>query len=346
MNLSLLPVPFALFAFLSAASAQPAAAPSGGSDDEIEATQLVHGVQAAVRIYSKDPAKARPIAAAALAEIARIYNKLDKRNRESETAAINSAAGTEEVIVSEETQQVLVRALDLCRRTGGAYDPTVATYEFLWNFENRPFVRPLADELAVRRAMTGCAKVVQKPTNRAVRLGAPMIRLTLAGVLHGFALERTSELLRRAGFTDFRIRLGDDVFAQGRVGTRHWLTTVPNSRRPDGTGLPVYLTSQAAVTVTDSEHVVYKNGKRYHDELDPRTGLPVEGVVQATVIATDPTAAAALAHALFVLGPKAGLAMLAHDKQGEGFLIDSHGKLWASPGMGDLAHLPPSVPVD
>ncbi len=171
-------------------------------------------------------------------------------------------------------------------------------------------------------------------------------RITFAGVLHGFALERTSEVLRKAGLNDFRIRIGNDQFAQGRVGTRHWFTAAPNTRKPEDEPMQVYLTSQAAMTVSDSDHFVLRNGKRYHDGLDPRTGMPAEGTVQATVIGSDPTMAGAMAHALLVLGPKAGLAMLAHDKQAEGFVVDATGKIFVSPAMTEYAHLPAKMPVE
>ncbi len=326
----------------------PVAAPAVAPEDvdQVEEARLIHGVQASVRVYSKDAAAGHAAAQAAINEIARIYDKYDLHTRDSEATAINSAAGTEEVLVSEETFQLLTRMLDLCRRSNGAYDPTVASYDFLWNFSIRPFVRPLADEITGRRKMIGCDKVILKPVQHAVRTATPGTRITFAGVLHGFALERTSEVLRKAGLNDFRIRIGNDQFAQGRVGTRHWFTAAPNTRKPEEEPMQVYLTSQAAMTVSDSDHFVLKNGKRYHDGLDPRTGMPAEGTVQATVIGSDPTMAGAMAHALLVLGPKAGLAMLAHDKQAEGFVVDATGKIFASPAMTEYAHLPAKMPVE
>ena len=131
---------------------------------------------------------------------------------------------------------------------------------------------------------------------------------------------------------------------QGRVaGTRHWFVSVPNPRRPDATLMQLYLTSQCAATRSDSEHFVVKNGRRYHDVLDPRTGEPAEGVVQATVIAADPALADALSAAVFVLGPKAGLALMAHEKNVEGFVVDKTGKVWASKGMAEFGRVPESI---
>ncbi len=331
---------------LSQPSPPPAPAVAPAEVGQVEEGKLIHGVQVSIRVVSPDPAAGSTAVRAGLVEITRIYDKFDLNTRESEAVLINGVAGTDEALVSEETFQLLTRMLDLCRRSDGAYDPTVASYDFLWNFSARPFVRPLPDEIAGRRKMTGCDKVILKPVTRAVRVANSGTRVTFAGVLHGFALERTSDVLRKAGITDFRIRIGNDQFAQGRVGTRHWLTAAPNTRKPDDEPMQVYLTSQAAITVSDSDHFVFKNGKRYHDGIDPRTGMPVEDVVQATVVGTDPTMAGAMAHALFVLGPKAGLAMLVRDKHAEGFLVDTTGKIWSTPAMSEYAHLPPKVAVE
>lgn len=311
--------------------------------NQVDDIQTVHGVQVAIRVYALDAAKARAALAVAMPEVTRLLDKLDAKAKQSEAAAINASAGAEEVLLSEEVYQLVTRSLDLCRRSNGAYDPTVATYDFLWNFALRPFVRPLPDEIVTKRQMVGCAKVLLKPGNHAMRLMNPGTRFTFAGVLNGFLLERAADALRRAGVDAFRIRIGRDTFVQGRVGTRHWFVDVPLTRRPNDTGFQLYLTSHAAVTVSDSDRMVVKNGKRFHDVLDPRTGQPAEGVVQATVIATDPTMAAAMAHAIFVLGPKAGLALLAKEKQADAFLVDSAGKIWATPGMSEFARLPAKV---
>jgi thiamine biosynthesis lipoprotein len=310
--------------------------------DQVEEVKPLLGTQCAIRVQAKDTALARTAVRAAMAEIARVQAKFDATSRESEIASINADAGTEEVLVSEETHLLLQRCLDLCRDTAGAFDLTVASFDYLWNFSARPFIKPLPDEVAARRALTGCRQVAIKP-NRAVRILQPGVRLTFEHIVQGHAIERAAEVLRDKGIENFRIRLGNDTYVQGHAGTRHWYVAVPHPRNLQESMVQLYLGSQSAATRSDSDRYTLKNGHRYHDVLDPRTGNPVEGVVQTTVIAADPELADALSTAMFVLGPKAGLAMLARHKNVEGFLVDQTGKVFASPGMTEYARLPTRI---
>jgi thiamine biosynthesis lipoprotein len=323
----------------ASAPTQAGAVTPATPEGQVVQTRPIFGVACEIQAVAKDAAAARRTVDAALDEMARIASKYDVGQQTSEVAAINAAATTEEVLLSEETQQMLQRLLDWCRDTGGAVDPTVASFSYLWNLSARPFVRPLPDEVTARRALTGCKQVALK-SSRAVRLLKPGVRLTMDAVLHGHALQRAADVLRKAGLDSFRIRVGGDVYVQGHIGTQHWLVTLPHPRRPEETLVQLYLTSQAAASRTDADRFVLRGGKRYHDVIDPRTGQPADGVLQATVVSADPEQADALSNALFVLGPKAGLAMLARHRNVEGFVVDSGGRVFATAGMAGYARLP------
>jgi thiamine biosynthesis lipoprotein len=64
----------------------------------------------------------------------------------------------------------------------------------------------------------------------------------------------------------------------------------------------------SAATSAASERFVEIEGVRYGHILDPRTGRPVDAWGSVTVVMEDPLAADAVATALFVMGPEAGLA--------------------------------------
>ena len=197
--------------------------------NQFEALRFIAGIPCAVRVHAADARLARTGSAAALGEITRVLAKFDGGSRQSEVAAVNASAAIEEVFVSEETHSLLQRCLELCRRTTGAFDLTVASFDYLWNFAARPFVRPLPEEVSARRALSGCQHLAIKPT-RAVRLMQPGVRVTLQDMVHGHALERAAATLRKAGIEHFRLRVGHDVYVQGRAGTRHWYVAVPHPR--------------------------------------------------------------------------------------------------------------------
>lgn len=309
---------------------------------QFEEERAVQGLPCSVRVQHEDGPVAKAAIGQALAQISRLLNQFGHNGRTAEVHSINVNAGADEVMVGPEAHGLLQRALDLCRRSGGAYDPAVGSYDYLWNFKHKPFVRPLPQELQAKRTVALCKNVVVKPTG-AVRLLEPGLRVTLTGVAPGVALEKAAQGLREAGIRDFRIRIGNDLYVQGRMGTRHWYALVPNSRDPTAGLGQLYLGSHAAVTRSDSDRYVLKQGQRYHDVIDPRTGAPATGVVQVTVIATDSVLAAAYANAVFALGPKAGLALMAKEPGMEGLIVDSNGRIHTSKGLTDLARVPDHV---
>lgn len=338
-----------LAALVCAATALPAQAAPPVSDVPVEAGQVeesrsVLDRTCSVRIEASDPVAGRALTGKALAEITRVLHAYAVSGRNSEVYSINANADRDEVVVNDEVYQLLQRALDYCRLTGGAYDPTVASYDYLWNLDQKPFVRPLPEEIAARRAFSTCKNLVIKP-NHTVRLMKPGMRISLTGIASGFALERAGQLLREAGVQNFRIRVGQGLYVQGRIGTRHWYATAPNTRHPGEALAQLYLSAHAVMTRSDSDRAVFKNARRYHEVLDPRVGAPASAAVQATVVAADPTAAEALAWAALVLGPKHGIELLEKQKSVDGFVVDPGGHLRATSGMVDLARLPPKMEI-
>ncbi len=324
-------------------AAQTTAPPTADADPaQFEDGRPIAGVESHVRVWHKDTALAQKAVARALRELERVHGKLAADIRTSEVATINRAADREEVLVSAETGHLLSRAQELCRTTGGAFDASVGSYDYLWNFRRRPAVRPLDVEVAARRAMVGCDKLVLKP-DRIVRLMTRGTRLRLDDLAHGAAMEAAARQLREAGIDNFRIRVGADVYVAGRTGQRHWYVAVRHPENPRRDLIQLYLTSHAAATRHRTEHSFYKDGVRYHDGIDPRTGKPANGVALATVIGVDAAQADGLSAAVFVLGPKAGIALLDRIDRVEGFVIDDKGVVHASRGMSDFARLPERI---
>ncbi len=319
--------------------------PHGNDSDLYTDTAKVHGLDVMVRVRHPDADIARKALKDALDEARRVYAKLDANLRNSELGGVNQVGGREEVIVSRETFTVLEHALKVCRTSGGAFDPTVKSFDYLWKLDRKPFVVPLPDEVAARVPLTGCKHLILKP-NRAVRIGSPQVRLTVTELLAGHALERMAAAIDRNKIAQFKLAVGRDQYIRGANGTRHWYTYVGHPAAPARTMVQVYVNSHAIATRAVTERAVHHRGKTYHDVLDPRSGQPVRGVLQATVIATDAILADALSYALLTLGPKKGLALIAGlGKPIEAMILTADGTLHATSGMRGIApKLPSKVP--
>jgi thiamine biosynthesis lipoprotein len=319
----------------------------GEETSEYEDMRVLLGGRCSIRVHHPDAEVARKAIQTAMAEVTRIGQQLDGAAPGSEVRAINTVASLEAVPVSAETLGLLDRSLALCRQTSGAFDPTVASYDYLWSFSARPFVRPLPQELVARRALTGCRQVVLMPgAAPTVRILQHGVRVTLQDLLHGYACGRAAQVLRQAGVQDFRIRIGQDAYAQGRSQGRIWAVPIANPRNAGLVVTRLFIDGEAVATRSDGERYSVKGRRRYHDVLDPRTGMPVDGVLQVTVVAKDATLADGLSAAVFVLGPRAGIDLLDREDQAEGFLIDSTGRVFASRGMGAYGRVPERTPMN
>ena len=72
----------------------------------------------------------------------------------------------------------------------------------------------------------------------------------------------------------------------------------------------VLLKDQSLSTSGSYEKFFRLNGRTYCHIMDPRTGRPIEGMLQTTVIAPEATDSDALSTAVFVLGPQQSARLL------------------------------------
>jgi thiamine biosynthesis lipoprotein len=138
------------------------------------------------------------------------------------------------------------------------------------------------------------------------------MELDLGGIGKGYAVDRVVTLFREAGVQAAFIDAGSSsVYALGSPpGKDGWKVLVPKPGRRSSSITEVTLRDQSLSTSGSYEKFFRLNGKTYCHIMDPRTGYPVQGMLQTTVIAPTATETDALSTAMFVLGPRAGRSML------------------------------------
>ncbi|MCO4763993.1 MAG: FAD:protein FMN transferase [Myxococcales bacterium] len=257
----------------------------------------------------------------------------------SELSRVNQTPVGKPAAVSAQTAALMVRALKLCRLTRGAFDPTFFSLHDLWQLKKRPFDPPSKTIISKRLAAVGCDKLTVNAAKRQVTRRHSATRIHLGGNAKGTALDEAAAVLRRAGVTQFVVDGGGDMVTSGHGPKGPWRVGV---RQPRGasqqiSGRLLLGAGEAVATSGDYERFVLHAGKRYHHILDPRTGWPVQGVRQVTlVVPAGPHAgerADGLATAVFVLGPKAGLALIARISGVDALIIADDGRWHLSPGM-------------
>ena len=130
----------------------------------------------------------------------------------------------------------------------------------------------------------------------------PGVRFDFGGIAKGDAADRALETMREAGVPRALVAAGGDVAAGAPPpGASGWHVRIAPF---DGHTPPtpaVTVTMPACPRLATQNSGSRLNGVRYSHILDPRTGRPLTGRRQATVVAPDATTSDMLATALCVL---------------------------------------------
>ena len=274
----------------------------GGQEVRREYAELHMGVAVRLVLYAPNDSAARAAARAAYDMIAKLEDIMSDYRSQSEVRRLTENPGAA-VPVSEDLFAVLSRALDLSRRSNGAFDPTVGPFVELWRrarAQGRLPARAALDSAAPR---VGWRKIELDSATRTARLHASGMRLDLGGIAKGYILDRALEELRRHGVARALIQAGGDiVVGDAPPALPGWHVEAPEN---DFT-----LANSALAVSGDTEQFVIVDGVRYSHVVDPRTGRGLTTRRRAVVIAPDGITADGLATALVVLDDTAGAVLL------------------------------------
>jgi thiamine biosynthesis lipoprotein len=310
--------------------AQPAASSLVRASRELMSTEWEVSI---AQPMGQDPASALAAAEAALDEVARIEAEMSPYKGDSELARVNAAAGGAAVHVSAELRGLVARSVALCGETGGSLDITFMPLGRLWDYRRRPFVVPTEEQIQQARALVDCHAIEIDDVAGTLRLPRDGMAIGLGAIAKGYAVDRASEVLAAAGFSNHIVSGGGHVLAHGAKAEGPWVVGIrdPRGGRTDLLGsLP--LVDAALVTSGDYERFVEVDGKRYHHIHDPRTGRPAEGLMAVTVLDRSAERADALATALLVAGPTEAPRML-QELRVEALLVRTDGTWQASAGI-------------
>lgn len=219
------------------------------------------------------------------------------------------------VVASSILYEAVGFALTVAEETGGAFDPTVG-----YRMERRGFNKEHRSGETVRSAYAAAddasyRDVELDPRRQTITLHRPLT-LDLGAVAKGLAVDAAVRELKP--FRDFSIDAGGDLYLGGRNAAGElWSVGIRHPRRDKELIDTLRVSNQAVCTSGDYEKRSPDGG---HHILDPRAATSARAVASATVVAPIAMLADALATAVFVMGPKDGLRLLA-EMEVEGLVI-------------------------
>jgi thiamine biosynthesis lipoprotein len=218
--------------------------------------------------------------------------------------------------ISEDFLRVMQLADRIHSLSEGAWDGTVNPLVDLWGFgrAGRTDQRPPPEKIAALLGDIGFQKIEIKDSGALVKRNAA-VSLDLSSIAKGYGVDQVAAEVRSAGFSDFLVEIGGEVYAAGiRPDGRSWRVGINRPKidaRFDEVYKVVTLRDRAFATSGDYRNFFVENGVRYSHIIDPRSGYPVsQGVVSASILADNCTLADGLATAVMVMGAEKGLALI------------------------------------
>jgi thiamine biosynthesis lipoprotein len=318
------------------AAAPPAPARKAGP---VARSFAVMGTEVRFTIWTAEDARAGRAIEDAQAEIQRVEKLMTDWDRPewgpSDVVRVNAGAGKQAVKVSDETIAVVQQALEMSKRSEGAFDITFAAMKGLWKFDEdlEPKVPP-REEIERRRKLINWRDVVVDRKAHTIKLRRAGMRLGLGGIAKGYAVDRCATVLRNQGFTDFMVQAGGDLYVSGKKGQANWMVGVRDPRGgPASIIARMPIQDHAFSTAGDYERAFVLDGKRYHHIIDPKTGYPATAAREVTIFAPTAFLADALDDAVFILGPKKGMALVASFPDCAALIVDAKNNVWTSKAL-------------
>ena len=241
-------------------------------------------------------------------------------------------------------QKMYAMALQVNRKTEGAFDITVGPLVNAWGFGFKQNSFPDSARIDTLRQFIGMDLLTL--TEGKLQKKYPEITLDASSIAKGLGVDLVAEYFERKGLNDYMVEIGGEVWAKGQSSKkRPWRigidrpeedVTARNRRLQMIAGL-----SQGALATSGNYRNFYvHDGKKYAHTINPKTGYPVQTeVLSASVYAPTCMEADAYATAFMVLGLQKARQIVLADPELEGaFIYLEEGKMknWISPGFEKL----------
>ncbi|MEZ4775687.1 MAG: FAD:protein FMN transferase [Bacteroidia bacterium] len=245
------------------------------------------------------------------------FDRIDALNQsmsdylpDSEINQLALKAGTNQYLpVSPDLWNVLVRAKQISRYSKGAFDVTIGPLTRLWRRAMRQQEMPQEMQILKAKALVGNKNLRLRKKEHSVMLAIADMKLDLGAIAKGYATEKAWEMLQDAGIPVSLVDGGGDIrLGDPPPGESGWKVEISDgAENTEVKNQTLFLANCGVATSGDTYRYVESGGKRYSHIIDPRTGYGISNRRLVTVIAPNGTDADALASAVSILGPEAGL---------------------------------------
>lgn len=303
------------------------ALPVGRGAWKVVQTRAAMGTRVSITTVVGSRHRAMDACGQAFDEMDRLIGLLNRYDPRSALSALNVAGRLDRP--PPELHHVLDAAADVHRKSGGAFDVTVAPLLAL--FRDRlggpSAVEP--GEAETRDVLERVGARHMTVSRRRVAFARDGMAVTLDGIAKGYIVDAMAAVLDRHGVNQYLIDAGGDIRVRGsREAGQPWTVGI---RDPAGGLYPEALhLDGGAVATSGSYEVHFTDDLAFHHIVDAATGRSPGTALSVSVRAPTAETADALATAVFVLGPDAGTTLVDGLRGCGCMIVGRGGRQWKS----------------
>lgn len=300
----------------------------GKKEFKVTKTKLSMGTFVAITAIHPSRDEAEQAIGLAFLEIDRLNNMLTHYDKNSPVGAFNASGKIE--VIPVEMQELVARSLYFNHETGGAFDITVKPIIDLYKASFADDKQPTEAQIDNTLKLVGCEDMHYQ--GGALVFGKSDMAITLDGIAKGYIADKASEVLRTNGVANHLINAGGDIRVSGSAAQgKAWTVAIqdPAKRRE----YPEVITMRdGAIATSGSYECYYDKEMLFHHIVNGRTGHSPHLSTSVTIMAPTVMDADALATAVMVLEPVAGVEYINRHSDYQCFIIGKDGDISRSQG--------------
>lgn len=285
-----------------------------------------------ISVVAKDASIANHCILAAIHEIRRIEKLLTTFSETSQTNLINRNAGIAPVQVDEEVLALIKRSKKISELTQGAFDITYGSVDKrLWNFD--PTLTKMPDSETARQMvrLINYRNVILDESCHTVLLKEKGMRIGFGGIGKGYAAEKAKALLKSLGVQSGIVNAAGDLTAWGyQENGKPWTIGIADPNAAKHVFSYLEITDTSIATSGNYEKYIMIDGRKYSHTIDPKTGLPVQGIKSVTIISPNAEIADAMATPVMIMGIQVGLNLINQVRGLACIIIDDYDQVYTS----------------
>ncbi|MBI5144461.1 MAG: FAD:protein FMN transferase [Candidatus Omnitrophica bacterium] len=256
---------------------------------------LHHGADAAERCLEE-----------AFDEVRRIEGVLSRFREDSQIYMLNKSAHDSPQHIDIELFYLLEKCIEFSKRTGGAFDITIAPLTDLWRQAERKGILPEKDEIDYLLSQIGYQEIILDEDARTISFKNRHLKIDLGAAGKGYALDRAAAVLKKNGIEKAYLDFGGQISYIDESNSVEYVG-IKNPLRPEEVMTSLPIKNQSISTSGSYERYFEVMERTYSHIIDPATGRPVDNcILSVNVIGESAMESDMFSTALFVLGLDAG----------------------------------------